>query len=71
MCTRKHTHVYVHMCVYRNIYTWLYMYLGSNIFDRHFHEMLINMHQTLHSPEFTLGNAILDLSLWIVGESDS
>lgn len=40
------------------------MYLGSNIFDRRFHEMLVNMQQNLQTPEFTLGNAVLDLSLF-------
>lgn len=54
MYTSLYMNVCVHIC---GIYTyiWVDMYLGSNIFDRHFHEMFVNMHQTLHPLRIHLG----------------
>lgn len=76
---------YVHMCTYiwcvcihtylpiytSTIYIWVDVCLGSNIFDRHIHELFVNMHQTSQSPEFSLGNAIPDHhARWVAGEPD-
>lgn len=66
ICTHMHMYksVYMYMHIHIHIYGRAYMYLGSNLFDRRFHEMLVNMQQNLQTPEFTLGNAVLDLSLF-------
>lgn len=62
MYSYAHVQICVYIHAYTHIYGRAYMYLGSNIFDRRFHEMLVNMQQNLQTPEFTLGNAVLDRS---------